>query len=117
MDIAVTGASGRIGNVVVRQLIQAGHQVRVLQRRESPSLAGLPVEPVHGHLLDTRALHDLCKGADAVIHLAAVISIQGDPDGKVHQANVEGTRNVLNAALSAGSRRIICFSSVHAFQQ
>ncbi|HAD14207.1 MAG TPA: NAD-dependent epimerase [Saprospirales bacterium] len=117
VHIAVTGASGRIGNVVVRQLIQAGYQVRVLLRRESPALAGLPVETIQGHLLDTRALQDLCKGADAVIHLAAVISIQGDPDGKVHQANVEGTRLMLHAALANGVRRVICFSSVHAFRQ
>lgn len=117
MHIAVTGASGRIGNVVVRQLLEAGHDVRVLQRSERRSLSGLPVERISGDLLDTNALDRLTKGTEVLIHLAALISVQGGMNGQVHRSNVEGTRNVLESALAQGVRRVICFSSVHAFQQ
>lgn len=50
MKIVITDASGRIGNVVVRKLLDTGHEVRVLQRRESRALNGLTVERVSGHL-------------------------------------------------------------------
>ncbi len=117
MNIAVTGASGRIGNVVVRQLLEAGHYVRVLQRRESRALAGLPVVCVSGELLDPVALKNLMEGCEAVIHLAAVISVQGGMQGRVQQTNFEGTRILLETAQNQGIRRVICFSSIHAFKQ
>ena len=117
MKIAVTGASGRIGNVVVRKLVQAGHEVRILQRRESRALEGLQLEKVQGHLLDQGALDRLVEGCAVVIHLAALISVQGGQGGQVHQTNVDGTRYVLGAAVSGGVRRIVHFSSIHAFYQ
>jgi dihydroflavonol-4-reductase len=117
MKIAVTGASGRIGNVVVRDLLEAGHAVRVLQRRESRALAGLNIERVQGELLDQEALTHLTKGTEVLIHLAAVISLQGGMGGKVNQTNVDGTRAVLKAAQDQGLRRAICFSSIHAYNQ
>ena len=117
MKIAITGASGRIGNVVVRKLLEAGHEVRVLQRSESRALNGLTVERVPGHLFDPAALINLVRGTEVLIHLAAVISVQGGMGGKVHHTNVDGTRSVLKIAQDQGLRRAICFSSIHAFNQ
>ena len=54
-------------------------------------------------------------GVDVVYHLAALISIAGDPDGRVRATNVDGVRNVATAALEAGVRRFVHCSSVHAF--
>lgn len=115
MQIALTGASGRIGNVVARRLLAAGHRLRVLQRRDKPSLAGLPLEIVSGHLLDRPSLEALAEGCEALIHLAGLISVHGDRGGEVVRINVEGTRQVLEASLARGLRRVIVFSSVQAF--
>ncbi len=117
MKIALTGASGRIGNVVVRQLLEAGHEVRVLQRRESRALAGLPLERIPGDLFDPGALALLVKDCEAMIHMAAVVSVQGSMGGKVHRTNVDGTKHVLETAQNQGVRRVVCFSSIHAFNQ
>lgn len=115
MQIALTGASGRIGNVVARRLLAAGHRLRVLQRRDKPSLAGLPLEIVNGHLLDRPSLEALAGGCEALIHLAGLISVHGDRGGEVVRVNVEGTRQVLEASLARGLRRVVVFSSVQAF--
>ncbi len=117
MKIALTGASGRIGNVLVRRLLADGHELRVLSRRESKALAGLPIGQVKGDLSDAAALSELAAGVEVLFHLAAVVSVQGGMQGKVRQANVEGTRKVLEASLQCGVRRVVCFSSVHAFQE
>ncbi len=117
MKIAVTGASGRIGNVVVRQLLEAGHKVRVLQRSESRALEGLTLERIPGDLFNRAALTQMAEGCEALVHLAALISMQGDMGGKVPQINVEGTRNVLETALENGLKRVVYFSSIHAFNQ
>lgn len=115
MQIALTGASGRIGNVVVRQLLAAGHRLRVLQRRDNVSLAGLPVEKVSGNLFDAAALLSLTEGCEVLIHLAGLISVHGDQGGEVVRVNVDGTRRVLDTCLTQGLRRVISFSSVQAF--
>lgn len=117
MKIALTGASGRLGNVLARHLLEAGHELRVLQRRDSPALAGLPLHRVQGDLFDTAALSELARGCDVLYHLAAVISIRGGMHGRVQQVNVDGTRKVLETSLQAGARRVVYFSSVHAFCQ
>lgn len=117
MKIAVTGASGRIGNVLVRRLLEEGHELRVLARRESRALAGLPVQWVRGDVFNGEALAELEEGCEALYHLAAVISIQGGKGGEVRRVNVEGTRKVLDVSRIQGVRRVICFSSVHAFSE
>ena len=62
-------------------------------------------------------MHKALSGAEVVYHLAARISVTGDPDGMVRKINVEGTRNVANACLRDGVRRLVHFSSIHAFRQ
>lgn len=117
MKIAVTGASGRIGNVLVRRLLEAGHEVLVLVRRENKALSGLPLQRVQGDVFDAAALAELVKDCEVLYHLAAVISIQGEKNGLVRQVNVEGTRKVLNISNQQGIRRVVYFSSVHAFSE
>jgi dihydroflavonol-4-reductase len=80
-------------------------------------LAGLDVEKAQGDVLQPETLREAFEGADVVFHLAARISIEGDPDGQVRAINVEGTRNVVEACLGAGVQRLIHFSSFHAFEQ
>jgi dihydroflavonol-4-reductase len=111
---AVTGASGHLGANLVRALLEEGHAVRALVRDDVRALEGLPVERVRGDVLDPPSLGPLVAGAGAVFHLAARISIAGDPDGLVLRTNVEGPRHVAAACLAARVPRLVHVSSIHA---
>jgi nucleoside-diphosphate-sugar epimerase len=89
--------------------------VRAVDIRPSAALAGLPAEFVRADVLAAAGLKDALAGAEFVIHLAAKISIAGDPDGSVRRVNVEGVRNVAEAALEVGVRRLVHCSSLHAY--
>ncbi len=115
--IAVTGVTGHVGACLVRQLIDQGHSVRGLVRAPAASIEGLDFEQVPGDVCDAATLPKLLEGAELVFHLAAVISITGPMDGLVDSVNVKGARNVAEAALRAGVRRMVHVCSVHAFQQ
>jgi dihydroflavonol-4-reductase len=111
----VTGGYGFVGTNLVRALLERGDEVRVVDKRETDSLAGLDVEHLRVDVLDSEALERAFSGADTVFHLAAVISIVGDPTGEVHRTNVDGPRNASQAALACGVKRFVHCSSVHAF--
>lgn len=117
MKIAVTGASGYFGNNLCRALIAENYDVRVLIHKNTQALEGLPLTKLHGDILDLSSLKSFFSGVDIVFHLAAKISINGDPDGSVMQTNVEGTRNVVQACLACGVKRLIHVSSIHALEQ
>jgi dihydroflavonol-4-reductase len=117
MTVVVTGATGHVGANVCRQLLDSGARVRALCRARRPSLDGLEVEVSLGDVLDRASLDAAFRGADAVIHLAARISIHGDPDGSLWKTNVEGPRNIVDACLAAGISRLVHMSSFHAFRQ
>jgi len=112
----VTGATGHIGNVLVRKLVDLGEKVRVLilPGEDSRSLAGLEVERVSGDVLDTSSLWECFKGVKGVFHLAGIISIMPGENALVRQVNVQGTANVLQAAMQAGVKRLVYTSSIHA---
>lgn len=115
--IAVTGASGHLGNVVCRLLCEQGWQVRALCRTDTRALQGVPAEICYGDVLDLQSLIELFSGCDTVIHCAAIISLHGDPDGTVFRTNTEGPANVLKAAIQCKVRRIVHISSVHAVEE
>ncbi|HSW41806.1 MAG TPA: NAD-dependent epimerase/dehydratase family protein [Patescibacteria group bacterium] len=115
MTVVVTGASGHIGSNLVRLLIERGRTVRAVDVRPGPSLAGLDLEYVEADVLDSESLLRAFAGVDVVFHLAARISIAGDPDGRVWATNVMGVRNAAETALRTGVRRFVHCSSVHAF--
>ena len=117
MNIAVTGANGHVGVNLCRSLSNSGYKVRALAHKHKNGLHGLDIELVQGDMLDKSSLYDLVKGADVVFHLAARISITGDPDGMVNRINASGTRNLLDVATECRTGRFIHFSSIHAFQQ
>lgn len=117
MRVAVTGSTGHVGANLCRQLVERGIDVRALTRSRVHSLDGLQVDRVRGDVLDPGSLRAAFGGVDAVVHLAARISISGDPDGLVWRTNVEGTRNVVRACLDAGVGRLVHMSSLHAFKQ
>lgn len=115
----ITGATGHIGNVLVRELCNQGEKVRVLMlpgEDDSP-LSGLAVEKVEGNILDYQTLSAAFQDVDLVYHLAGLISILPGADPLVQTVNVVGTRNVIQAARSAGVRRLIYTSSIHALRR
>jgi dihydroflavonol-4-reductase len=115
--IAITGASGHIGNVVCRMLAESGNKVRALYHTDRSSLEGIAVELIRGDVLNRDDLSSLIEGCEVVIHCAAIISIHGDPDGMVFKTNTEGTKNVLEVSKQLGVRKIIHLSSVHAVEE
>lgn len=115
MTVLVTGASGHIGANLVRTLLQRGERVRVLVRNSTRALDGLDVERLTGDVRDPDAARRAAAGAEVVVHLAAQISISGDPHGLVRAVNVDGVRSIAEAALAAGVRKFVHCSSVHAF--
>jgi dihydroflavonol-4-reductase len=104
----VTGATGLLGNNLVRQLLEAGHEVRVLARAGSDRrpFEDLTLERCEGDVRDAAAVARACEGVDVVIHSAAHVHF-GWTQMDVHRAiNVEGTRNIAAAARSAAARMV-----------
>jgi dihydroflavonol-4-reductase len=113
----VTGGGGRLGNVLVRRLVENGQKVRVLEPGTLPeSLAGLDIEFMSGSVLDTGEVARATDGVDVVYHLAAKIDLSPKKDPMMYIINVEGTRNVVNACLSSGLR-LVHTSSHHALER
>lgn len=100
MRALVTGASGFIGGVVCRQLLERGVETYALVRREGSEPPG--TSPLRGDLADAESLRAALARArpETVIHLAAEIASQRDGE-KVERANVGGTRRLLDACLAA----------------
>ncbi|NLR57875.1 NAD-dependent epimerase/dehydratase family protein [Chitinophaga polysaccharea] len=117
MRIAITGASGYIGSVLIPLLRSRNHTLRLLTRKFPVAPADPGIAFVQGHLLDEAAISQLVAGADAVIHLAAMISVDDKPDETLVHTNTEGTRLLAAVARAAGVKRFIHLSSVTAFQQ
>jgi dihydroflavonol-4-reductase len=115
MITAVTGASGHLGGNLVRALLAEGRTVRVLARSDRRAFEGLDVQVVEGDIADPAALRALLDGAETVFHLAGRISLVGAEGGLVEKTNVDGVRHVLQGCREAGVRRLVHFSSIHAF--
>jgi len=112
--VLVTGASGFLGSAVARALVTRGLQVRALVRATSPrgNLAGLDCEIVAGDLTDRSSLAAALDGVRYLFHVAADYRFWARDPSAILRANVEGTRNLMQEALAAGTERIIHTSSV-----
>lgn len=114
MRVLVTGASGFVGGAVVSALLERKHEVRALvrNRARAPRLAELGVDLALGHLEDPQALREAVTGVQAVMHVAGLLA---EPlPGDFTRVNVEGTRNVVEAAVAARIERLLFVSSVSA---
>ena len=115
----ITGASGRIGGVLTRALAEryGPGQVRAICRERRGTAADLDIAWVNGDILDRESLVAAFAGAETVFHLAALVSIDAVGARDFHRTNVLGTRNVVEAALECGVRRLVHVSSIHAYDQ
>ena len=119
MKILVTGGSGRLGNVVVRKLVEKGNTVHVFtggDHLHEKSLYDVPVTIYAGNLLDKASVTNALENIDIVFHLAAKILLAPDSDGSVWKINVEGTGNIAEACLAKNIRLVHC-SSHHALNR
>jgi dihydroflavonol-4-reductase len=117
MTVLITGASGHIGANLVRALIQKKQAVRCLVHTHTKAIDGLSVERVSGDVRDVESLCRALDGIDTVYHLAANISINLDNWKQLEETNIGGTRNMVEACRRMGVRRLIHFSSIHAFNR
>lgn len=117
--MVVTGATGHIGNVLIRRLLEKDEEVKafILPSEDLTPIKGLEVEIIKGDVRNIDSLVNAFQGAETVYHLAGIISIMPDKDGLLYQVNVEGTRNVVNACLKTGVKRLVYTSSVHALRE
>jgi uncharacterized protein YbjT (DUF2867 family) len=113
--ILVSGGTGFIGQVLLRQLVEAGYEVRTLIRpsKNSPNLPkGVPVEVAVSSLVDERGLRGAMVGVDTIYHLAG--GEWAGPRSSLMDIDIQGTRAVAKAALDAGVDRIIYLSHLGA---
>lgn len=117
--IVVTGATGHIGNVLVRELLASAQVVRalVLQHDDLRPLGGLDTEIVYGDVTDTKSLGSAFTGADTVFHLAGIVTIMPGAAKLLERVNVGGIGNVISACRATGVRRLVYTSSIHAITE
>jgi len=116
MKVLVTGGGGFLGQAVVRELRAHGHDPAVFNRSDYPELAGEGIECRRGDLADVAAVRAALRGRDAVIHVGAKAG-PGLHRPEFIRANVDGTRNVIEACRSCGVGLLVYTSSpsvVHA---
>lgn len=116
MLILVTGGTGAIGPRVVHSLYEAGFQIRVFSI-DAPAIGIFPpdIEVITGDITDRSVVQSATKGVSAVVHLAAMLHITdpaGSLENKYYQINVLGTRNIIDAAITSGVKRVVYPSTI-----
>ena len=114
MKILVTGATGFVGPAIVRALVDAGHTVRVLERKAGRSATLPSQEAVQGEMTDAASLRRAAEGQDAVVHLVALLSGQREEFERVME---QGTRDLVAAAQDAGVQRFVLMSALGTDEQ
>lgn len=114
MKSLVTGATGFLGSAVMRCLLAAGHEVRVLARPSSDrsNLEGYPIEIAVGDLLDHESLKQAVKGCDNLFHVAADYRLWVPDPKTMNEININGSQALILAAADAGVERMVYTSSV-----
>src|ERR1700722_7882091 len=117
--ILVTGGTGFLGAYILQELVQKGYTVRAIHRQGTipfflPDRIREKVEWIRCDVRDPLGLEDAMTGSDAVIHAAAKISFAKRERRELYSINIEGTANVVNAALECNIRRFLYVSSVAA---
>ena len=114
--VLVTGATGAVGPRVVHALHQAGYRIRTFSV-DNPASGIFPqtVEVLIGDVTDQVAVQSAMRGVDAVVHMAALLHIVNPPPElleKYERINVSGTATVVEAAIKAGVKRVVLFSTI-----
>lgn len=117
MRAFVTGGSGHVGGNLVRELLSRGYEVDCLVRSDTRALDNLDVNLVKGDMLNPKEMAYLMVDSDIVFHSAAFVAVEKIKEDLMHKINVEGSRSIATAAVDSGVKKMVYFSSVHAFEQ
>lgn len=114
--ILVTGGSGLLGSHLLKQLTNSKKKIKALYRKEIPVKFDNKerIEWVKGDILDVSSLEEVLEGVSHVYHCAAVVSFNNKRKREMYATNVQGTTNVVNAALEKRVKKICYVSSVAA---
>lgn len=117
MEILVTGPDGVLGSNLVRELLSRNYNVSVLLEpgKDPITLKGLPIKLFYGNILDENALDSAFEGKDIIYHCAASTSVFPARNEFVNRVNIEGTSNVVNAALKHKAKRLIYVGTANSF--
>ena len=110
----VTGAGGLLGAQLVTSLLEKGYAVKAMYHSELPLLSHKNLEKIQADILDVIALEEAMKNVSYLYHCAGMVSFVAKDRDKIYKINVEGTANVVNAALEAGIEKMVHVSSVAA---
>ena len=111
----ITGGSGHVGSNLTRELIKQGYNVRCIDfDKDHRAFEGLDVELMEGDITDRDSLNHIFNGVDIVFHTAALINLDRRYKDQIRKVNVDGTKNVCEAGLNAGVKKMVHFSSVDA---
>lgn len=111
MAYVITGATGHIGNTIVKELVKENFDVRVLVRRVDESIKDLPVDYRIGDVFEERFLSSNINKGDTVIHLAGIIDIKNKLKEETYRINYLGTKLISDICLNKGVTKMIYFSS------
>ena len=113
--ILVTGGAGLLGSELIRQLLSQGKKVRAIYNKSLlPDFNSKLLEQFQCNILDVVGLETAMQGVQEVYHCAAVVSFAPSSKPELFSINIEGTANVVNAALDAGIKKMVHVSSVAA---
>ena len=112
--ILVTGGTGLLGMELISQLLSEGKKVRGIYHNNTFDLTQENFEKVPCDVLDVIGLEEAMEGIDELYHCAGLVSFAPGASSSLYKVNVEGTANIVNAALDAGIRKMIHVSSVAA---
>ena len=112
----VTGSSGHVGSNFIRELSKQGFTIRCIDfDGDYRAYEGFEVEVIKGDITDKESLEPIFKNVDIVFHTAALINLDRRFKKQIRLVNVDGTKNVCEASIQAGVKKLIHFSSVDAF--
>ncbi|HRC08764.1 MAG TPA: NAD-dependent epimerase/dehydratase family protein, partial [Miltoncostaeales bacterium] len=111
--VLITGATGFVGAAVLDELRSTGRRVRALTRTDAGerTLSALGAAPVRGDIMEIDGLISAAQGCDVIYHVAGVNAFCLPDPAPLYRMNVDGTRNVVRAAVAAGVRRVVYTSS------
>jgi len=114
--IVVTGASSQIGKYLIPHLLESGMKVRAMIKHSDPQTHSKKehnIEYVSGDIMNVSDLESLMEGASIVYHTEGLDSLNVSNKDQLYRENVEGTANVVNAALAEGVSKLVYFSSIY----
>jgi len=117
MKVFITGADGMLGSNLVRILLSRGHEITafLLENTEAKTLQGLNINRIYGNILNPDSLNGAVAGCDAMVHTAAITKIYPERNPIVRKVNIDGTQNVINAALGNKVKRMVFVGTANSF--